>query len=151
MKVVRPFCSTPLPWWLSILAHVQPDCAAAGLPGFIASTSNSSFVTMLYLHYYYPTFYHPVAQTLNYKDFMNTINDEGYIEVEPGLGVKIRVLDMKGGYVDWSIIAVEGISAHTGSIKVVADSARLEGRRRNPVVALYPASNNAVVLEGQRR
>ena len=73
---------------------------------------------------------------------------EGYRTIEQGLGVKLRVLDEEGSYVDWSIIAEERNGA--GSLKVIADSARIKGRLRNPVVGVYASASNAVILKCDR-
>jgi hypothetical protein len=74
----------------------------------------------------------------------NEVN-EGYIDVELGLGVKIRALDSEGNYVEWSIVVEP-----EGAIKVIADTARVDSKRRSPIIAVYPASNNSVVLKNGR-
>lgn len=72
--------------------------------------------------------------------------DADYTEVEPGLGLKLRAIDANGDYVEWTIT----VENARGGIKVIADTACVEGKRRSAIIVMYPASHNSVVLRNGR-
>lgn len=77
------------------------------------------------------------------------MSDDDVIVIEPGLGVKLRVVDDAGNYMDWSIVADD--KGQVGDIRVITTGGRKNKRLVNPQLAVYPSSNNAVVLHGGKK